>query len=836
MSRSGLADCCGRSTLKRSGTRVERPDLLGKTLSSNDRPSIYAARPVDRVRGVYDRLGSEQRAIEGLRNALSEAVRAHDYEFIETPVVEHTELFMRKSGGDRLAQIYAFNHRGRDLALRPEHTASIVRTFVENLQAEPLPVRLAYSGPVFRYEKPQAGRSRQFTEFGCELIGAGGLLADTEIIRLALHTLREAGIETPHIVLGHIGVVAGFLADLNIDQRAQDWLIWTMERLRDNHSAEIELPEYLVTSPEGPVPVERLDHLDPAAVIALLRQSGVQFEGASRTPEEIVSGLFEQRQRRYDPELMQGAIEFVTQLTRLAGPPDEVLGPLRQLVASRHIDPAPLDELERVIELLEAVDHERVTITIDLGMGRGLRYYTGMLFEIYAAAGGPQLCGGGRYDDLAQVLGARKPVEACGFSLGLERILSAGEAAETGAVKPRVLIWPGDDYAAAIRVAQDLRNQGWTAAVDPRARSASASRRAAHRQGYDAFVQQEMEGIELIRLSDGQATYVCQHPFAGTGAVVSRSTNLRVGLASKGGYEEATSRFLNGAGLGVWRPNPRQYVGRISSVEGAEVLFQRPEDIVHKVADGSLDLGITGYDLVAEHSVDAPDIHVVIPDLGFRRCELVLAVPDAWLDIAGINDLADLSIKFKRHGRTLRVATKFTNLVSDYLYRHGVNYFELIAAHGALEAAPSLGYADVIADLSETGVTLRDNHLRVIDGGVVLKAQACLIGNVATIAESPIRLEQARKIIELCEAKLAARKYRVVTANVIRRDSADSSRRPHHQQSRRGRRAGPDGISRVPEGPASRKLVLGERHRSRGPHAGRRRSSAAGRLNRHHRE
>jgi ATP phosphoribosyltransferase len=247
---------------------------------------------------------------------------------------------------------------------------------------------------------------------------------------------------------------------------------------------------------------------------------------------------------------------------------------------------------------------------------------------------------------------------------------------------------------------------------------------------------------------------------------MNRPAELRVGLASKGGYEEATNRFLAAAGLGVWRPNPRQYVGKISSVDGTEVLFQRPEDIVHKVADGSLDLGITGYDLVAEHAVDEPGVHVVIADLGFRRCELVLAVPDAWLDISGINDLADLSIRFKRQGRTLRVATKFTNLVSDYLYRHGVNYFELIAAHGALEAAPSLGYADVIADLSETGVTLRDNHLRVIEGGVVLRAQACLIANLKTISETAGRLESARKIIELCEAKLSARTFRVVTANV----------------------------------------------------------------------
>ena len=247
---------------------------------------------------------------------------------------------------------------------------------------------------------------------------------------------------------------------------------------------------------------------------------------------------------------------------------------------------------------------------------------------------------------------------------------------------------------------------------------------------------------------------------------------LRIALTSKGAYEETTNRFLEGAGLNVWRPNPRQYVGRMSAIPDAEVLFQRTEDIVHKVADGSADLGITGFDLVSEHASDNPDVHVVLPDLGFRRCQLVIAVPESWLDIASVTDLADLSIDFKRRGRQLRVATKFPNLVSDHLYRHGVNYFALTAAHGALEAAPALGYADVIADLTETGVTLRDNHLRVIEGGVVLRAQACLIANARTIGASPARLEQARQLIELCEAKLRSRAYRVITANVAGESAA----------------------------------------------------------------
>lgn len=247
---------------------------------------------------------------------------------------------------------------------------------------------------------------------------------------------------------------------------------------------------------------------------------------------------------------------------------------------------------------------------------------------------------------------------------------------------------------------------------------------------------------------------------------MSTDTTLRIALASKGTYQDETNRFLSSAGLGVWRPNPRQYIGRIPTVPGSEVLFQRPEDIVHKVADGSVDLGVTGYDLVAEHSFDEPNIHVAILDLGFRRCELVLAIPDYWLDVQTIDDLAELSIAFKRDGRDLRVATKFPNLTTEYLFRHGVNYFTLVGASGAIEAAPALGYADVVVDLTQTGVTLRDNHLRIVDGGELLQAQACLIASRSTLAESPERLRLARTFIEYCEAKRAARRFRIVTANV----------------------------------------------------------------------
>lgn len=244
------------------------------------------------------------------------------------------------------------------------------------------------------------------------------------------------------------------------------------------------------------------------------------------------------------------------------------------------------------------------------------------------------------------------------------------------------------------------------------------------------------------------------------------SEPLRIAIASKGGYEEATLRFLEQAGLSVWRPNPRQYVGRFAGLEGIEILFQRTEDIVHQVASGGADLGITGYDLVAELASDDPNVLVVIDDLGFRRCELVLAVPESWLDVTTIADLADLAVEWKRQGRTLRVATKFPNLTREFLLRNGVNYFTLVEGHGALEVAPALGYADLIADLTETGVTLRENRLRVLEGGIILRAQACLIANRRTLRRSATKVERARVIIELIEARLRSRRYRLLTANI----------------------------------------------------------------------
>lgn len=476
------------------------------------------ARPVERVRGTHDLLPDQRDQIDTLRSELIENARSHGYRAVDTPVLEATELFLRKSGGDRVAQLYSFSYRGRDLALRPEFTASIVRLYVERMQADPLPVRLSYSGPVFRYEKPQAGRSRQFTEFGCELIGGSGVIADTEIISLAIEGLRRSGVEKMRLVLGHIGVVIGYLSALEIDQRAQDWLTWSMERLRKGDDAAHELPPHLARYEQAAAELSLLDdgleHLSEETLVSILRQAGVSFEGGVRDPEDIARGLMRKRRRHHDVSVLRGAAEFVTALTRLSGPPASVLDPLRALVSQHGLSTGPIDELEQIVGLLEATGFSPDDVAIDLGMGRGLHYYTGMLFEIYGAGGrGPQLCGGGRYDDLAQVLGAREPVPACGFSYGLERVLAAAGKSSTSDVQPSATVLVSDDPAAALRLAAELRRAGWTATLDLRGRNPAATRRTAQRQGVAILVRARAEGdVEVTTVADGRTTVMPRVP------------------------------------------------------------------------------------------------------------------------------------------------------------------------------------------------------------------------------------------------------------------------------------------------------------------------------------
>ncbi|MBI2918327.1 MAG: ATP phosphoribosyltransferase [Chloroflexi bacterium] len=241
---------------------------------------------------------------------------------------------------------------------------------------------------------------------------------------------------------------------------------------------------------------------------------------------------------------------------------------------------------------------------------------------------------------------------------------------------------------------------------------------------------------------------------------------LNFSLPSNSELHDPSLRFMESCGLPVDRPSSRRYTGSVAGLPQVQVLFQRSADIPTKVEEGSADLGIVGLERFYEDRREGGPAITLLEDLGYGQCELVVAVPDAWIDVTSVADLADLSVAWREQGRELRVVTKYARLVSRFFYRHGVNYFSLVEAAGAMEVAPTMGYADVIVDITATGVTLRENRLKMLSDGTLVRAQACLIGNRLALKEDPAKLEATRVILERFEARRRASKFVSLTSNL----------------------------------------------------------------------
>lgn len=241
--------------------------------------------------------------------------------------------------------------------------------------------------------------------------------------------------------------------------------------------------------------------------------------------------------------------------------------------------------------------------------------------------------------------------------------------------------------------------------------------------------------------------------------------DIRLALPSKGRLATDALAFLDACGLKVYRPNPRQYAATIPALPGLTVMFQRPGDIAVSVRQGSVDFGLTGLDVYAEKDAESDgDAVVMLHDaLGFSHCHLGLAVPEAWEEVTTMEDLAGVA---EEGEAPVRVATKFPALTGHFLTEKGVHRYELVEVEGTLEIAPAIGYADLIADLVSTGTTLRDNHLREVEDGLILASQAILIANRASLKSRPAVLQMARALIEYIEAHLRAEECHLVFANM----------------------------------------------------------------------
>ena len=269
-------------------------------------------------------------------------------------------------------------------------------------------------------------------------------------------------------------------------------------------------------------------------------------------------------------------------------------------------------------------------------------------------------------------------------------------------------------------------------------------------------------------------------------------TEIRLALPSKGRMAEEVIDLLSSAGLHVYKPNPRQYRATIPSLPGLTVLYQRSGDIITSVRDGSVDFGITGWDVFTERRAENGSFVVLLNDLGFGQCTLNVIVPETWENVQTMPDLAAWQ---RQMSRPIRIATKFPNLTEAFFQAWGISDIQMISAEGTLEIAPTIGYADLIVDLISTGTTLRDNRLKMLEDGLILRSQACLIANRQALKRRPEVLAMARQLLEFIVAHLRAAENVSIFAN-IRGESPQSIARKMFTQSVVGGLQGPT-ISQV---------------------------------------
>ena len=315
--------------------------------------------------GTKDILPQDAARKRQVENDLARLFLSWGYQEVITPTFEYHETLIAgapEESGD--SSFRFFDRNGRMLALRPDMTTPIARVAVMRMKQNPLPLRLFYLANVFRQEESQAGRQCEFYQAGVELLGAGGVAADAEVVALAVESLLATGLTDFQVCLGQVDFIGGIMAEAGLD------------------------------APTGQT-VKRL----------LLERNMVGLG-------ELLAGC------RIDPEIKQ----LLQQLPMLHGKA-EMLQTVRGRLNNK-ISQAAIDNLAEIYGLLQNYGVDRY-VTFDLGIIRDFDYYTGMVFEAYTTGLGYPICGGGRYDRMAGVFGREQP--ATGFALGIERVLMALE-------------------------------------------------------------------------------------------------------------------------------------------------------------------------------------------------------------------------------------------------------------------------------------------------------------------------------------------------------------------------------------------------------------------------
>ena len=225
---------------------------------------------------------------------------------------------------------------------------------------------------------------------------------------------------------------------------------------------------------------------------------------------------------------------------------------------------------------------------------------------------------------------------------------------------------------------------------------------------------------------------------------------INIGLPSKGRLKHDTINIFKNKKLNIYSERgERDLFGYIKKIPNIKIIYLHARECIEQLSLGNVDIGFSGYDLFKESDVNVQNKILINKRYDYGKANLVLAIPDLWIDVQTLLDLDEVADEFKKKKKgLLRVATKYPNLTRQFLYSKGVTQFQLVKSLGSTEVAPFTGTAEIISDITSTGATLKANNLRILKDGEILKSQACLM-----ISKKSLNKKRIKSLIKIFSKK-----------------------------------------------------------------------------------
>ncbi len=388
-----------------------------------------------------------------LTNQLQEHMALFGYEVVETPIIDHADLFLTKAGDQIIERLFTFERYGRNLALRPEFTAGAANLYQRQ---SPSIKRWQFNGPIFEDNLETGSNSHQRDSLGAELINLADETADAEIIAMATQGIPH---DNWHLHIGNVGLTRQLLKQFQLDPRTEHFLL--QHRHNNKKDLQERLSQYLPKSNNmnGQTSSEFDEYQMVASILDKGSRGGTM---AGRTQQDIARRLQQKQQQASQQQSINEALDFLIEWRQISGPPDKTLDAIGEFIKNETAD---LDSWRKIIDLLENYDITQDRIILQPDLTHSWDYYTGIVFEV-RGKNAIKLASGGRYDELIGLVGGKGHIPAVGFAYYLNALLDTVDPVPMTAQSVIDLDYRNNP-SAAIKWAQHLRQNGLAVALQP---------------------------------------------------------------------------------------------------------------------------------------------------------------------------------------------------------------------------------------------------------------------------------------------------------------------------------------------------------------------------------